>query len=151
MLCITAQTSLSDLPINQQCHSSGVVQYVLHFQLFCIKTCLKLQWLCLMRGIFYREFFNNRYKDHQRKCWVYVYFVLTDSIQLYDLYVYSDSEDFLEDMTSTWLPRMNCLVIGPGLGSDELLRRHVKVSLLTKYVGPYSRKRTHFSPGLNLD
>ncbi|XP_072040263.1 ATP-dependent (S)-NAD(P)H-hydrate dehydratase-like [Amphiura filiformis] len=37
-----------------------------------------------------------------------------------------DSEDFIEDMSTSWLSKMHGLIIGPGLGSDELLHRHVK-------------------------
>ena len=40
---------------------------------------------------------------------------------------YSDSEDCIEEMSTTWLPKMHTLIIGPGLGSDELLHRHVQV------------------------
>lgn len=39
--------------------------------------------------------------------------------------IYRDSPNAVEEMEK-WLPRLHCLVVGPGLGRDEMLLKNAK-------------------------
>lgn len=55
----------------------------------------------------------------------------TDFFYLHHLmFLFSDSPDAVREVES-WLPRLHSVVIGPGLGRDDLLLEHAKVTWIS--------------------
>lgn len=46
------------------------------------------------------------------------------------MFLFSDSPDAVREVES-WLPRLHSVVIGPGLGRDDILLEHAKVTWIS--------------------